>query len=54
MPNAVAYAKFGESTEVKVAVRSGYGAADKATVKLTVTSESDPKVKAQKSCKVQA
>jgi hypothetical protein len=54
VPNAVAYAKFGESTEVKVAVRSGYGAADKATVKLTVTSESNPKVKAQKSCKVQA
>lgn len=54
VPNAVAHAKFGESTEVKVAVRSGYGAADKATVKLTVTSESDKEVKAQKSCKVQA
>jgi M6 family metalloprotease-like protein len=54
VPNALAHAKFGESTEVKVAVRSGYGAVDKATVKLTVTSESNPKVKAQKSCKVQA
>jgi M6 family metalloprotease-like protein len=54
VPNALAHARFGESTEVRVAVRSGYGAVDKATVKVTVTSESDAKVKAQKSCKVQA
>jgi M6 family metalloprotease-like protein len=53
IPNALAYAKFGQSTEVRVAVRkSGKDGAKKATVKLTATSEGDNTVKAQKSCRV--
>lgn len=55
VPNALAYAKFGESTSVKVAVGkaangTGYGAAG--TVKVTVVSEGDKSVKATATCKV--
>lgn len=55
-PNALAHAKFGEETMVRVAVGSTgtYGTASKATVKLTVTSESDTSKKVTKTCTVTA
>ncbi|KAF2127744.1 M6 metalloprotease [Dothidotthia symphoricarpi CBS 119687] len=52
VPNALAYAKAGETTSVRVAVGAGVGASEKVTVRLTATSESDPSVKESKTCKV--
>ncbi|KAK1228505.1 hypothetical protein PQX77_008445 [Marasmius sp. AFHP31] len=52
LPNALATAKFGSTTDAKVAVGAGSGATGEATVTLTVTSESDSKVSATKTCKV--
>jgi M6 family metalloprotease-like protein len=53
VPNALATAKYGKKTTVRVAVRAdGYGSKD-GTVKLTVASESDPSKKATKECRVQ-
>ncbi|KAF2014244.1 M6 metalloprotease [Aaosphaeria arxii CBS 175.79] len=42
VPNALSTAKNGEKTSVKIAVAAGEGASKEATVKLTVSSESDP------------
>jgi hypothetical protein len=56
VPNALAFAKYGESTSVKVAfgaVTNGTSYGTKgATVKLTAISESDPKVSSVATCKV--
>ncbi|PSN70868.1 hypothetical protein BS50DRAFT_570320 [Corynespora cassiicola Philippines] len=52
LPNALAAAKFGEKTTVKVAVGAGEGYLTEATVSLTATSESDPSVKTTKTCTV--
>lgn len=54
IPNALAHAKFGESTTVKIAVgpdANGYPASG-ATVTLTVTSEGDKSVQGTATCKV--
>jgi M6 family metalloprotease-like protein len=56
LPNALAFAKFGESTSVKVAFGAAtngtsYGTKG-ATITLTATSESDSKVKSVATCKV--
>ncbi|KAI1103363.1 hypothetical protein F4804DRAFT_342528 [Jackrogersella minutella] len=48
--NALATAKFGDFTSVTVYVSATAGAADTAIVKLTATSESDPKVSVTKDC----
>lgn len=54
LPNALATAKFGGQTVAKVAVgaKSPNTTAGAATVKLTVTSESDKTVRASKTCKI--
>lgn len=52
VPNALAWAKAGESTRVKVVVGKGVGASDKVKVRVTVTSESDATVRESKTCKV--
>lgn len=52
LPNALATAKFGDSTTAKVAVGTSASSAKEATVKLTVTSESDPSIKDTKTCAV--
>lgn len=55
LPNALAYAKFGDETTVRVAVGSAGGySTGGATVTLTVTSESDASTKASAECKVGA
>jgi hypothetical protein len=56
LPNALAFAKFGGSTSVKVAIGAAsngtsYGT-NGATVTLTATSESDSKIKHVATCKV--
>ncbi|KAF1912758.1 hypothetical protein BDU57DRAFT_541482 [Ampelomyces quisqualis] len=56
VPNALAHAKIGESTSVMVAFGpatngTSYGTTS-ATITLTVTSESDPKIKSVATCKV--
>jgi hypothetical protein len=56
LPNALAFAKFGESTSVKVAIGAAsngtiYGT-NGATVTLTATSESDSKIKHVATCKI--
>lgn len=55
LPNALAYAKAGEGTKVKVAVGSannGTSYPTQGTVTLTAVSESDPKVSGMATCKV--
>ncbi|GAA4712899.1 M6 family metalloprotease domain-containing protein [Phytohabitans rumicis] len=52
LPNQLATAEFGQSTRVKVAVKSARGAARTATVTLTATSESDPTKTVTRQCKV--
>lgn len=56
LPNALAFAKFGESASVKVAfgaaTNSTSYATKGATITLTATSESDPKIKGTAICKV--
>ncbi|PGH11604.1 hypothetical protein AJ79_04744 [Helicocarpus griseus UAMH5409] len=52
LPNALATAKFGESTTVQVAVAADKNAGDEATVRLTATSESDSSVTASAICSV--
>ncbi|KAG8628928.1 hypothetical protein KVT40_002793 [Elsinoe batatas] len=54
VPNALATAKFGESTTVGVAVGAGAGVAREAVVTLTATSESDATKHAVAECKVMA
>ncbi|KAI0005590.1 M6 metalloprotease [Xylariaceae sp. FL0662B] len=50
LPNALAAAKFGASTTVKVAVGATSNATGSATVRLTATSESDPSVSFLSEC----
>jgi hypothetical protein len=52
LPNALATAKFGASTTVKVAVAATPDAAATGFVKLTATSESDPSKTVTKQCRV--
>ncbi|KAK0621947.1 M6 family metalloprotease domain-containing protein [Bombardia bombarda] len=52
VPNALATAKFGNSTSVYVAVGAAVDGAGSATVTLTATSESDSKVSATAVCNV--
>jgi M6 family metalloprotease-like protein len=52
LPNALATAKFGASTPVKVAVAADKDAADTGFVKLTATSVSDPSKTITKQCRV--
>jgi hypothetical protein len=54
VPNALAAAEFGKSTTVGVAVGKEKGCSKEAQVTVTVTSESDPKVKDTKTFKVKA
>lgn len=53
LPNALATAKFGESTTASVAVGAAEHAEEDAVVTLTATSESDPDVSVTKECRVQ-
>ncbi|KAH8698210.1 hypothetical protein GQ44DRAFT_764805 [Phaeosphaeriaceae sp. PMI808] len=55
VPNALAFAKFGESTVVNIAVgpkTNGTPGTSGATVTLTATSESDPNIKGTATCKL--
>jgi hypothetical protein len=52
VPNALAYAKAGKQTTVKVAVGCEGGCSKEATVSLKVTSEGDKSVSRVKTCKV--
>ncbi|KAK3180864.1 hypothetical protein K4F52_007822 [Lecanicillium sp. MT-2017a] len=52
LPNELATAQFGETTNVFVAARASEDAADSGTVSLTVTSESDKTVVGTAECKI--
>ncbi|KAF1954317.1 M6 metalloprotease [Byssothecium circinans] len=52
VPNALAYAKFGESTEVRVAVGKAEGGSREAVVRVSVRSESNAGVRAGAECRV--
>ncbi|MEV5746186.1 hypothetical protein AB0L00_00080 [Actinoallomurus sp. NPDC052308] len=52
LPNALATAKAGERTAVRVYAKRGAGAAHAGQVRLTATSESDPTKKATTTCTV--
>ncbi|SDZ24851.1 M6 family metalloprotease domain-containing protein [Micromonospora pattaloongensis] len=53
LPNALATAKFGKSTTVKVSVGASADAAATGFVKLTATSESDPSKTVTRQCRVE-